>query len=214
MVDSEKATAAQGEAAASGTSLRDLLGLPGRRGWRGELWILAFFALATVALTWPIAVDLSTGTGIRGDYYNNLWNSWWVRHSIAEGHSPYWTDYLYFPEGISLRRHTLSLLNSLSGAFLGAFLDQDAAFNLILLAHFALSGWAFSLFARYVTGSTAGGVLGGLVYSFCPFHYYYLCQINVFTFEFIPLALLFFVKYYREGGRGNLLGVALSWLYY
>ena len=210
MVDPEKAIAAEGESAASGSSLRDLLGLPGRPGWRGELWILAFFALATIVLTWPIAIDLPTGTGIRGDYYNNLWNAWWVRHSIVEGHSPYWTDYLYFPEGISLRRHTLSLLNSLSGALLGAFLDQDAAFNLILLAHFALSAWAFSLFARYVTGSTAGGVLGGLVYSFCPFHYYYLCQINVFTFEFIPLALLFFVKYYREGGRGNLIAVALA----
>lgn len=198
-----------GEAPALG-SPRLELGSGSSPGWRGELLVLGFFALATLVLTWPIAVTLDAATGLRGDYFNNLWNSWWVRRSIAEGHSPYWTDYLFYPDGISLKRHTLSPVNSLAGALLGSFLSAHAAFNLVLLAHFALSGWAFSLLARSVTGSRAGAVLGGLVYSFCPFHYFYLCQINVFTFEFIPLALFFLLKHHREGGRGNLVGVALA----
>jgi hypothetical protein len=185
------------------------LGLPGRPGWRGELWILVFFALAACLLAWPIPLSLGSASGLRGDYFNNLWNAWWVRDSLLHGHSPLWTDNLYFPEGISLRRHTLSPLNSLAQAALGG-LGGHRAFNLVLLAHFALSGWCFSLFARHVTGSTAGGLLGGLVYSFCPFHYFYLCQINVFSFEFLPLALLFFVKYFRSGARLDLAGLVLA----
>ena len=93
-----------------------------------------------------------------------------VRHSIVEGHSPYWTDYLYYPDGISLRRHTLSPVNSIVVAALGPALGSHAAFSVLLLAHFALSGWVFSLLARAVTGSVAGGVLGGLLFSFSPFH--------------------------------------------
>ncbi|MSR61974.1 MAG: hypothetical protein EXS08_05975 [Planctomycetes bacterium] len=179
-------------------------------GWRGELLLLLGLALAACVLTWPIAATLASPSGLRGDYFNNLWNAWWVQDSILHGHSPYWTDKLYFPEGISLARHTLSPLNSLTLAALGSVLSAHAAFNVLLLAHFALSAWCFSLLARYVSGSTAGGVLAGLVYSFCPFHYFYLCQINVFSFEFLPLALLFFLRHFREGGARNLWGMALA----
>jgi hypothetical protein len=191
-------------------SWRGLLGWPGRPGWSGELVIVLFFALAAGVLAWPLPVTLDAPSGLRGDYFNNLWNAWWVRDSLANAHSPYRTDFLYFPEGISLARHTLSPLNSLSLAGLTSFLSPHAAFNVLLLAHFALSGWCFSLFARYVSGSLAGGILAGLVYSFCPFHYFYLCQINVFSFEFLPLALLCFLRYYREGRRGWLVGTALA----
>ena len=221
MESSERNASGPPDAAAPGTEGEDgaggsraryrlALGLPGRAGWRGELWIVAFFALAALVLTWPMALTLGEATGTRGDYLNNLWNGWWVKHSIVHAHSPFWTDYLYFPEGISLRRHTLSPLNALSLAALTSVLDSHQAFSLLVMAHFALSGWCLSLLARYVSGSTAGGVLGGLVYSFCPFHYFYLCQINVFSFEFMPLALLFFLRHAREGGGRNLLGVVLA----
>ncbi len=183
-----------------------------RPGWRGELVILSFFLLAACLLSWPIVITPGAASGLRGDYFNNLWNAWWVKDSLVGGHSPFWTDYLYFPEGISLRRHTLSLLNSLGIAGLTAFLDGHQAFSLLLVLHFALSGWCLFLLARHLTGSTPGSVLAGLIYSFCPFHYFYLCQINVFSFEFLPLGLLFFVKHAREGGTRNLLGVLLALL--
>lgn len=179
-------------------------------GWRGELLILGLFVLAALVLAWPLPVTLGQPSGMRGDYFNNLWNAWWVRDSLTGGHSPYRTDYLYFPEGISLARHTLSPLNSLTLAGLGTLFGAHQGFNLLLLAHFALSGWCFSLLARHVSGSTAGGILAGLIYSFCPFHYFYLCQINVFSFEFLPLALLFFLRAYRHGRRGDYVGLALA----
>lgn len=179
-------------------------------GWRTELLWLAFFFLAALVLAWPLPVTLEAPSGLRGDYFNNLWNAWWVRDSLVNGHSPYRTDYLYFPEGISLARHTLSPINSLTLAGLSSVFPAHAAFNLLLLAHFALSGWCFSLLARHVSGSTGGGILAGLVYSFCPFHYFYLCQINVFSFEFLPLTLWCFLRYYREGGRRWLAGLALA----
>jgi len=189
---------------------RLVLGCARFPGWRGELLIVLGLVAAACLLTWPVVATLGSATGLRGDYFNNLWNAWWVKDSLVHGHTPYWTDNLYFPEGISLARHTLSPLNSLTLAALSSALDAHVSFNLLLLAHFALSAWCFSLLARYVSGSTAGGVLAGLVYSFCPFHYFYLCQINVFSFEFLPLSLLFFMKHAREGGAKNLAALLLS----
>jgi hypothetical protein len=184
-------------------------GLP-PSSWRREARLLVFFFLAACVFSWPLAIRPGELSGLRGDYFNNLWNAWWVGDSITEGHSPYWTDQLYFPDGISLRRHTLSPLNSLFLAGVGALTGQHAAFALLVLLHVALSGWCFSLLAREVTGHRAGSVLGGLLYTFAPFHFFYLCQINVFSFEFLPLGLLFFLRCLRRGGVGNGVGLCLS----
>ena len=198
-------TAAQ---AKHGASREPELSLERSRPWFGgalreQLAILLFFVAATLVLAWPIPFTLGEASGARGDYFNNLWNAWWLRESLAEGRSPYWTDFLYYPDGISLRRHTLSPTNAVPAAILARFVDADAAFNLLLLAHFALAGWALALLAREVTGSRAGALLGGLVFTFSPFHVFYLCQINVFALGFVPLALFFLLRVYRAGGRVN-----------
>lgn len=170
-----------------------------------------FLLAATLLLTWPIAVSLSEMFAMRGDYFVNLWNSWWIKKSVLQLHvSPYWTDFLHYPEGISLSKHSLTPVNSGLGALIGSVLGPHKSFNILLLVHFWLSAWFFFLFARYLTGNTLGSILGGLVYSFCPFHYYYLAQMNVATLEFLPLAILFFIKTYRNGGARNIALSAIS----
>ena len=178
-----------------------------------EIGLLASFALVTLVLTWPLALSGADSFSIRGDYASNLWNIWWVRTSLFElGASPYWTDYLFFPEGASLALHTLSPLNSLVGALASFALGVKGAYNFLLFAHFWLGAWTFFLFARYLCGSELGAYLGGLLYSFGPFHFYYLAQINVASIESLPLAALFFLKSYREGGWKNLLAAGLCTL--
>jgi hypothetical protein len=173
------------------------------------LAVFALLGVATVALTWPVAVSLDDSFATHADYFSNIWNLWWVRHSLWErGASPYWTDYLFFPDGISLAVHTLSLANSVPGALLGAVFGATAAFNLLTLAHFWLGAWALYLLAHEVTGSRWGSLLAGLVYAFCPFHYYYLPMINIVSMESLPLAALFFLRTYRDGGIGNGLAAA------
>src|SRR5205814_4396838 len=113
------------------------------------------------------------------------------------------TDYLFYPDGISLQRHILTPVNALAGVALRSVLGVHATFNVLVILTLAFSGWTFALFARYLTGERLGAVLGGVLSTFNPFHFYYLCQTNIFTFEFVPLALLYFVKARREGGARN-----------
>lgn len=170
-----------------------------------------FFAAAALLLTWPLAVSPGEAISVRDDYWSNLWNAWWVRRALFELHvSPYWTDQLFHPIGVFLGRHTLSPLNAVAGALASFVVSPATAYNLLLGVHFWLSGWAACALARYETGNDVGATIAGLVYAFCPIHYFYLPQINVATFEFLPLAFLFFLKTYREGGARNAAGAVAS----
>ena len=170
-----------------------------------------FFAAAALLLTWPLAVSPGDAISVRDDYWSNLWNAWWVRRALFELHvSPYWTDQLFYPTGVSLGRHTLSPLNAVAGALASFVVSPATAYNLLLGLHFWLSGWAACALARYETGNHVGAIIAGLVYAFCPVHYFYLPQVNVATFEFLPLVFLFFLKTYREGGARNATGAVAS----
>src|SRR5687768_5652116 len=93
------ATSVEGSGCAESPSAREpwsiALGFARLPGWRGELLILAGLVLAACLLTWPLVVTLDLASGARGDYFNNLWNAWWVEHCLTSGESPYWTDYFY-----------------------------------------------------------------------------------------------------------------------
>jgi len=183
-----------------------------RVGQAGGLLIAAAaFVLVAVVLTWPIAATLDQPSSVGPDYFSNLWNAWWMRTALFERHvSPYWTDYLHTPLGISLARHTLSPLNAAVTGLLSYGFGLHAAYNLMVIGHFALGGWAAFALARYLTASVPGSILAGLIYSFCPIHYFYIGQINAFSIGILPLAILSLLKVYRDGGAGNVALAAVA----
>ena len=164
----------------------------------------------TVTLTWPIAATLDQPCSVRSDYYSNIWNAWWFRTALLEEQtSPYFTDYLHAPQGVSLSRHTLSPVNAALGGALGSFLNPFTAINLTILLHFALSAFSLYLLAHYLTGHRGAAILAGLIYSFNPFHSFNLAQTNIASLEFPALALLCFLRTWRDGGWKNMLLTAL-----
>ncbi len=172
---------------------------------------LLFFVLAAVLVTWPLAASPGGSVSLRGDYFINLWNFWWMKTSVLEaGSSPFFTDALFHPLGISLARHTLSPLNSLAGALLSGPLGPHDAFKTLLLVHAALSAWTFYLLALRLTGSRGGALFAGCMWAFNPYHAFYMAQMNVSTLEFLPLAAWFMVGLWRSGRWQDGLGVVLS----
>jgi hypothetical protein len=175
------------------------------------LLALLFYAASTLVLTWPLCAARGEALAARGDYALNLWNFWWLRQVFThDAASLYWTDAVFHPLGVSLARHELSPLNAGAGALLSSLIDPHTAFSVLTWIHFWLSAWTFFLFARSLTGSHVGALLAGLFWSFSPFHFYYIAQLNVSTLEFLPLAGWSMVRSYREGGAANALGVVLA----
>src|SRR2546421_1307421 len=70
-----------------------------------------------------------------GDGYQNIWNIWWVNHSLGE-HSanPYYTTMLHWPHGTSLVPQTMNIFNGL----MGVVLIHLFHFNLAQAVNFAV----------------------------------------------------------------------------
>lgn len=172
---------------------------------------LLFFLGATLLLTWPLAVSPGSVATQRPDHHSRVWNAWLVQQVITgDAASLYETEALYHPRGISLAKHTLSLVNAVPTALLGMRMPLEDAARWIDVAHFVFSGFCFFLLARYLSGCVLGALLAGLLWSFAPYHLHYLPQVNLSTLEFLPLFALFLMRTWREGGWKNLLGAVLS----
>lgn len=187
-------------------------------------WSLALFALASLVLTYPLAFHLSSHIPLYdGDLWSNLWNFWWWKKALLELHtSPYRTDYLFFPGGVSLAFHTHSPLNMLAMLPVSASLGVEAAYNTAILLGFWLGAFGCYLLVRDLTGEARAAFAAGLIFAFTPFHLERsMTQLNLCSVQFLPLSFFFLRRLLLSGGAVNVVGAGLafaanalvSWIY-
>jgi hypothetical protein len=153
--------------------------------------------LLTVVLTWPVPARLSSEVPGGGDAWQHIWNLWWVKESLLNLHtSPYQTNLLYFPDGVSLYLHTLVLTAGLIGIPLQLLgLNLIATYNLVLLGTFVLAGYGAYLLCYYLTGSRWASFVGGLVFTFAPYHFAHMFgHMNLVSLQWIPFYVLALLK--------------------
>ncbi len=177
------------------------------------LAILSAYLFLTLAQTWPLARHL--GDAIPGDSFDgwqNFWNLWWVKVALLEQHaSPYFTNLLYHPTGVSLWFQTLNIFNGLT--FLPVQLAGGLfwAYNGVVLFSFTAAGFGAYLLgldalrragARPGLGLQLAAFLAGAVYTFSPFHFAHLLgHMQVFSLEFIPFFVLYLLRALEGASR-------------
>jgi hypothetical protein len=172
-----------------------------------------FFALATVVLTWPMALRPGELYGSRQDLYLGLWNLWWVGGWVSHPSSElFHTDLLLFPFGAGLEVQPLSLFQSVLAAPLTLSLGPVVAFNLLALASFWFAGWMTYTWVRELSGDAPGALVAGVVFSFSPYHFTYLPELNLLPVGTIPLYLWCALRLERVPSvrRAALAGAALA----
>lgn len=132
-----------------------------------------------VVLTFPLPLRLSSAVLEDGTYdaYQFLWNIWWVRESLlAQWTNPFFTSYLFHPEGVGLLFHTFSFSLGLVSLPLQIFLPGGVvtAHNLLVIAAPALTVVAVGLLAREVTGDPWAGLVSGLLAAVNPIAVWFL----------------------------------------
>ena len=159
---------------------------------RGYLLILLAFAGLTILMTWPVAARLFTYlAGGRDDLWVHQWTFWWIRQALREGLNPFFTPYLYFPEGVSLTSHNIAWFNIALWLPLQAVFGRITAYNLVFLIVITLNGFCMFLFAYTVTKSRLGAFVAGLVFGFWPYTLSHYDHANMMVVFWVPLALLF-----------------------
>lgn len=126
---------------------------------------LALFAGLAIAHTWPLASAPATlGRTDNADAALNIWALSWVGTHLIEDPRRIFDANIFHPERLTLAYSEPMLLQGALAAPLVALgVPPLLTFNVILLAGFTLTGWAFCLLVWRWTGSwTAGCVAGSL----------------------------------------------------
>jgi hypothetical protein len=73
---------------------------------------LLIYSLITVVMMYNYIFPLGAvlyASGIKGqDCCQMIWNLWFVNEAITNGHSPFGSSLIFYPEGATLSHHTLA----------------------------------------------------------------------------------------------------------
>jgi hypothetical protein len=146
---------------------------PAGWGWRDLLAGLLFFCVA-IWLTWPQVAVLGAaivgGPIAESDGWQNVWNFWWVRSALLHGENPLYTRLLFWPDGVPLGLHTLTITSALLSLPVLLVGGPVAAYGVVALLNFTLSGLLTMRLARSLLGSWPAALASGLIVEVAPVH--------------------------------------------
>jgi hypothetical protein len=129
---------------------------------------------------------------------------WWVKKALVDLHTnPLYTDYLFYPKGVSLAFHDFSLLNSLFSLPLQSLFTLSEIYNLLVLFTFILGGFGCFLLVRYLTGDRLAAFLSGLVFAFWGGRLYFISHLSLASTQWFPFCVLYLIKTLRENSYRN-----------
>jgi hypothetical protein len=170
-----------------------------RAGVREAAAVLGGYLAISILYTYPLVRDFRTHVAGNGDSFQFLWNFWWVKFSLFELRQSFFhTDYLFYPHGTSLAFHDLSLLNGLLSIGLQPFLGLVGIANLFTLGAHVLSGAGAYLLVRELTGCRKSAFVSGTIFSFSAFHFNHLTRLNIASMQWLPLFVLFFLRFVEK----------------
>jgi hypothetical protein len=182
--------------------------------WGSRLAVLGLFTGLTVVITYPLPLLMSrvlAGGDI--DNYLNPWADWWTHHVVTTpGQSLYYTDYLFYPDGVSLIFHSFSHVNTAISLILQPWIGQPAAHNVTIMLAYLLSAFGMYLLVEHLTASTAAGVVAGVVFAFNPYHIFESAHTHLVSTQWMPLSLLFLVRWLQERKRWHVVVAVLFFL--
>lgn len=159
-------------------------------GARGHFAALAAFVALSLLWFLPLPLHWFDRLPGYGDIWLTTWNFWWMKKALLDlGVSPWYSDWVFWPQGVDLSLHALSPLNSLVAIPLQLLGGIPFAYNTIFLAAFALSGYAVFLVVHDLTGDRAASFFGGYVFAFSPYHWSHLHHLEHLSIQW-PAFLL------------------------
>jgi hypothetical protein len=161
--------------------------------------LLGYLAL-TLLMTYPLVRQFATAIpGDSFDGWQNYWNLWWVKTALVEKFaSPFYTDILYHPTGVSLLFHTLNVFNGITFLPVQLAFGLIPAYNAVVVFSFAIGGVGAYLLARYVLGpgsSRLAAFVAGAIFTFSPYHIAHLLgHMQLISLEWLPFFALYLLR--------------------
>ena len=161
---------------------------------------LAFFAVLTAFVTWPLITILSSGViGGPGDNLSFVWNFWWARTALTTHQPVFWTPAIFAPLGTSLAAHTFVPLFTVGAAWLlpaaRPLVLYNGALLLSVFLNFACAYWA----AHTITRDRLASAFAAVTFGASPFLVVRLVgHLNVLSAWGLPIAVATAVRHRRK----------------
>lgn len=161
-------------------------------------WPLLALLCLTLLLTWPTAITLTTHIPDRQDPLLNAWILAWEAHQLLREPLDLYQANIFFPQAHTLAYSEILLSTSLLVMPL-QWLTGHAllSYNLAFLLAFFLTALGGYLLALYLTGQRGAALVAGVALAWSPYRMGHLSQLQLLTFGWLPLALLYLDRLLR-----------------
>lgn len=165
------------------------------------VWILYF--LVTILATWPLIFYINSyipGVGNdSGDSFHFVWDLWWIKKSVLNGWDIFYTDYIFYPQGVSLVFHTLILGQAiLCFPWLLVF-GEVVVINIFYLFSIWFAAVLTYRLVMELCRNRKAAFLSGFVYGFMPYVFAHsLGHFNLTTIWPFPALGLVLFNFYKN----------------
>ncbi len=186
-----------------------------RLGLHSAWGATAWYALATLIMTWPLVIGLPRDIpSDLGDPLLNCWIlAWNLEHMLRflggdlSAFAGYWSANIYHPEPLALAYSEHLFAQSLQGLPIYAVSKNIIlTYNLLFLSTFVLSGLGTYLLVRELTGNALAAFGAGLLYAFVPYRVAQVPHLQVLSAQWMPFVLVGFRRYFTTGRYRALAG--------
>jgi len=157
-----------------------------------RLAVLGLFVLLAVVHTWPLAQRPGVHSRVdNGDYSLNVWAVDWVARTLPTDPAHLFDANIFYPAKLTLAySEPLILQGALAIPAVWLGVPPVMTFNLLLLAGFTLSGFAFALLVHRDTGSWTAGIVAGSAVAFNAHHLVRLAHVQALHLELLPIVFV------------------------
>lgn len=159
--------------------------------------ILALFIYCIVFIwfTQPLLSFFGSGyIGLKenGDAHQYYWNIFNFKHQIGQFKNPFYSNYIFAPEGTSLVMHTYT---PIMGLFALPFNNNILALNIFIFINFILSAYGAYLLCNKLISNPLLSIAAGIVYAFCPYKLLHLLEhYHLILTAAVPFFILCFLE--------------------
>jgi hypothetical protein len=179
-----------------------------------RLAVLGLFVLLAVAHTWPLGQRPGVHSRVdNGDYSLNVWAVDWVARTLPTDPTHLFDANIFYPARLTLAySEPLILQGALAIPAVWLGVPPVVTFNLLLIAGFALSGWAFAWLVHRDTGSWTAGIVAGSAVAFNAHHLVRIAHVQALHLELLPIVFVAIDRLLVTGRRryAALLGASIA----
>ncbi|MBM3127286.1 MAG: hypothetical protein FJ009_01460 [Chloroflexi bacterium] len=153
---------------------------------------LAIFLALTCVMTNPLVLHLARAVEDKQDALLNTWIIAWVGHALITDPLNLFNANIFYPYPNALAfSETLLPQGLFALPFNLAFDNTVLGYNLVLLASFFLAAYAMYLLVFDLTRARGAAIVAGTIFAFNPYNLGNLAQVQLLSFGWMPLAMMF-----------------------